>query len=343
MPLRIGLGLFTGQVPPGAARSFHEEYREIIDLCRLAEDSGFDSVWVSEHHGAADGYLPSLAVLLGAIAAVTRRVALGTGVVLAPFQHPLRFAEDCAVLDQLAGGRLIVGLALGWRDEEFRAFGIPVSERVARTVELLTLCRLAWSGQRFTFGGKLGNFDQVAVTPRPAGPIPIWLGGTVDAAISRAGRLADGFLATRPTLPRMEQAVRLFDGAARAGGRDPTSLDIALLQNAFVTADGRTPEHVIEGAWHQLGTYAVWGEGADTPGRPFRLPTLDRDAVAARLIEGSPDQVLERLAPWIRALGSRRLHVIFRLHYPGMTLDQAAPAVELFASRVIPELRRLAV
>ena len=106
MPLRVGLGLFTGQLPPASARTFAEEYADILALSRDAEAAGFDSVWVSEHHGAADGYLPALTVMLGALAAVTSRVELGMGVVLGPFQHPLRFAEDCAVVDNLAGAEL---------------------------------------------------------------------------------------------------------------------------------------------------------------------------------------------------------------------------------------------
>jgi hypothetical protein len=85
MPVTLGLGLFTGQVPPGGARTVADEYRDMLELARLGEGAGFGSLWVSEHHGAADGYLPSLAVALGAMAAVTRRARLGMGVALAPF------------------------------------------------------------------------------------------------------------------------------------------------------------------------------------------------------------------------------------------------------------------
>src|SRR5437667_1584441 len=126
MALHIGIGLFTGQVPPDSSRTFVQEYREIIDLARLAETLGFPSAWVSEHHGSGDGYMPSLLTTLAACAAATDRITLGTGVLLTPFHHPLRLAEDAATVDLISGGRLILGLGLAWRQEEFRAFGVPV-------------------------------------------------------------------------------------------------------------------------------------------------------------------------------------------------------------------------
>src|SRR5947207_3238683 len=159
MAVHIGIGLFTAQVPPGSDRSFTQEYREALDLVRLAETLGFDSAWVSEHHGAGDGYLASLLPTLAAFAAATEHIRLGTGVVLTPFHHPLRLAEDAAVVDQLSGGRLILGLGLAWREEEFRMFDVPIGERVARTVETIEVLRKAWTGQRFDHEGRVFRFE----------------------------------------------------------------------------------------------------------------------------------------------------------------------------------------
>src|SRR5438309_520274 len=166
--VQIGIGLFTGQIPPGSDRQFHQEYRDVLGLVRLAETLGFDSAWVSEHHGSSDGYLPSLLPMLAAFAAATERIRLGTGVMLTPFHDPLRLAEDAAVVDQISGGRLILGLGLGWREEEFRMFGQPVGERVKRTVETVEILRRAWTGERFSFEGSVYSYDRVKVMPAPA-------------------------------------------------------------------------------------------------------------------------------------------------------------------------------
>src|SRR3989449_7775987 len=161
MTVQVGIGLFTAQVPPGSDRTFEREYRETIDLARLAETLGFESVWVSEHHGSGDGYMPSLLPTLAAFAAATEHIKLGTGVLLTPFHHPLRLAEDAATVDLISGGRLILGLGLGWREEEFRMFGVPLSERVRRTVETIEILRRAWRGRRFSYEGRIFSFDQV--------------------------------------------------------------------------------------------------------------------------------------------------------------------------------------
>ena len=342
LPLKVGLGLFTAQVPPGSGRSAAQEYADILGLTQDAEAAGFDSVWVSEHHGAADGYLPALPVLQAAMAAVTSRVELGQGVVLGPFQHPLRFAEDCAVADNISGGRLIVGLAPGWREEEFRAFGIPMRERVGRNAELVRICRLAWTGERFSFEGRYFRYEQVRVTPPPARPLPILMGGFVEKAAERAGRLGDGFLGSRAELGWFRRLLAAFERGAREAGNDPEAMPIGFLQNAWVSRDGEIPDYVIEGAWHQLGTYAAWRVPTDTPEATYQLAPVKREAVVEPMAAGNPEQVVEGMRPWLEAFGKRDLTIVFRLHYPGMTRAQAQPAVELFASEVIPQLKRLA-
>jgi probable F420-dependent oxidoreductase len=340
--VQIGIGLFTGQIPPGSDRTFNHEYRDVLGLVRLAETLGFDSAWVSEHHGSSDGYLPSLLPMLAAFAAATERIRLGTGVLLTPFHDPLRLAEDAAVVDQLSGGRLILGLGLGWREEEFRMFGQPVAERVKRTVDTVEVLRRAWTGERFSYQGTMHSYDRVKVTPTPMQEpgVPIYLGGFTDQAVRRAGRLGDGYIRSRGGIDDGRQAVALAEGGASAAGKDARAFGFAQLQNAFVWDEGDAWEAAKAGVTHQIGTYAAWREGHDTPEHDS-LEVPDASAIARELTpSGSPTEVVKALRPWIDAFGDRdEFHLIVRLHYPGMDFETASRAVELFAEAVIPALK----
>ncbi len=342
MTVRIGLGLFTGQIPPGSDRTFRQEYHDMLELTRLAETLGFDSVWVSEHHGSSDGYLPSLLPVLGALAAATDRMLLGTGVLLVPFHHPIRLAEDAAVVDQLSGGRLLLGLGLGWREEEFRMFGLSYRERARRTIETVEILRRAWSGERFSHDGRIFRLDEVKVTPAPAseGGPPIYLGGHAEPAVRRAGRMGDGYIRSRSGLDAAKESLRLAEESAREAGKDPASLGFALLQNTFVWEEGNGWEVVREGVSHQLGVYPAWAAGSDTPGRPLKVSPPDEKTLRDTTPGGDRHQVVQALRPIVDAFAGRQeFHLVVRLHYPGMDIDTSARAVELFGAEVIPALK----
>ena len=342
MGVRVGIGLFTAQLPANSERTFEQEYRETLELVRLAERVGFDSVWVSEHHGSSDGYLPSLLAMLAAFAAVTERIELGTGVVLTPLHDPLRLAEDAAVVDQLSGGRLILGIGNGWREEEFRMFGASRAQRGARTEETIEVLRRAWSGRRFSFEGQTLRYDRVKVTPppaRPGGP-PILLGGYDRKAVIRAGRLADGYVTDETGADEVRTNLELVAEGANGVGRDPNDLIVVLLQNAFAWRDGDPWPLIRDGLVHQHGTYEAWGEGADTPEHDRLEPAVPSDEdLRLSTPAGPPEEVARALLATIRAAGDRDIHLVVRLHFPGMDLDTASRAADLFATDVMPVLK----
>lgn len=343
MAFKIGVGLFTAQIPSGSERSFHTEYREIIDLVRTVEDQRLDAAWVSEHHGAEDGYLPSLLPMLAAFAAVTERIELGTGLVLAPFHDPLRLAEDFAVVDQISNGRVIAGFGIGWREEEFRAWNIDVSSRVRRTSELIEILRLAWSEDRFSYQGRIHSYEDVAVTPKPARVPPILVGGFVDDAIVRAGRIGDGYISSRAEPARVAEAFRMAADGRRAAGKEGPPL-VGVLQNAFVTEDpdGDWPM-VRDGIRHQLGVYGGWRKGTDVPGAPLELSPPSEEDIRRTTAYGTPEQVIEYLSELVVNLGEYpESHLVLRLHYPGMEKAPAERAIELLATQVAPALRERA-
>jgi alkanesulfonate monooxygenase SsuD/methylene tetrahydromethanopterin reductase-like flavin-dependent oxidoreductase (luciferase family) len=166
------------------------------------------------------------------------------------------------------------------------------------------------------------------------------LGGYDRRAVLRAGRLADGYITDESGPEEMRDSLTLVDEGATGVGRDPTSLTIVVLQNAFAWRDGDPWQLIRDGVAHQLGTYAAWGEGADTPelDRLEPLPPPEED-LRASTPAGTPQEVLAALLPLVRAFGERDLHLVVRPHYPGMDLETAARAVEIFAADVMPVLK----
>ncbi len=196
----------------------------------LAEALGFDSVWVGDHvlwHTPA----PDPAVLLGALAARTSRVRIGSGVMLAALRPPIVIAKQAATLDLLSGGRFVLGVGAGGENPaEFAAAGIDVHQRGRRLDETIAICRALWSEPLVTFSGRHYalhdlRFDLPPATP--GGP-PIWVGGRSPAALRRAGRLGDGWLAFAVDPERFVAGWRAVCDEAERAGRDPAQLTPAL-------------------------------------------------------------------------------------------------------------------
>jgi alkanesulfonate monooxygenase SsuD/methylene tetrahydromethanopterin reductase-like flavin-dependent oxidoreductase (luciferase family) len=311
-------------------------YNETLDQASWAEELGFNSVWLSEHHFTDDGYMPSVPSALAAIAARTDRIRLGTAVLLAPLHHPLRLAEDLAVVDLISNGRLDIGIAAGYRSKEFEVMAVPKTERGQRTEETVQLLRLAWTGEKFSFRGKSYRFEDVTVTPQPAqeaGP-PIFLGGSSIAPARRAGRLGCGF-------------------AADSGG----SLDLyGVYTEAFTPVEGGLAAPEIkanrmvyvtddpERAWSLLGphllyqnnVYAQWAREAGEPNaRPGDLTDtaeLPRDS----FLIGTPEEVLaELMAVFAQGPVSE---VIFWARPPGLTVEDSSASLQLIADQILPAL-----
>jgi probable F420-dependent oxidoreductase len=173
----------------------------IARAARHAEDLGFAHVWVSDHvvHPAAQSYpspyLVDPFVSLTWAAAVTERVRLGTSVLVVPQHNPLWLANALASLDNLSGGRLILGAGVGWSKEEFEALGYRFDDRGRRMDEILDLLRTAWRDDPATFHGEHHSFDDIRFLPKPAGEIPVWIGGGAEAAYRRAVTKGDGYQA----------------------------------------------------------------------------------------------------------------------------------------------------
>ncbi|WP_062205265.1 LLM class flavin-dependent oxidoreductase [Streptomyces sp. NBRC 109706] len=309
-------------------RPWSEVYSETVDLATDAERLGYESVWLSEHHLTEDGYLPSLLPALTAIAARTERVRLGTAMLLASLIHPLRLAEDAAVADLISGGRLELGIAPGYREEEFTALGVPRKGRGARTEETVEILRRAWSGERFSFAGEHHTFDNVLVTPVPSQQPPLWVGGGGRAAALRAGRHGLRFL---PDLGTPPEILDLYRETLAANGHDPARFGVTAIvtPGVYICEDAEEGwQELREHYFYLLNTFQEW---FGNPG----LPSVD-DLPRELFLVGPPDAVAEGIRERIKPLGDVE-RVIFFGRAPGLPADRARRSLELFAEHVIPQ------
>ncbi|MET9084450.1 LLM class flavin-dependent oxidoreductase [Streptomyces sp. NPDC004237] len=309
-------------------RPWAEVYEENLTLATEAEELGFESVWLSEHHLTDDGYLPSLFPVLAAIAARTSRVRLGTAMLLASLTHPLRLAEDAAVTDLLAGGRLELGLAPGYREKEFEALGVGRAERGARTEETVEILRRAWDGKPFSYTGRHFSVDDVVVTPVPDRHPPLWIGGGGKAAALRAGRHGLRFL---PDLGTPPEILDLYRRTLAEHGHDTARFGVTAIvtPGVYVCEDAEEGwQEIKEHYWYLLNKFQEW---FGNPG----LPSVD-DLPRDLFLVGPPDAVAQGLRDRVKPLGDVE-RVVFFGRAPGLPADRARRSLRLFAEHVVPQ------
>ncbi len=223
-------------VEPDAAATF----------AAAAEANGFESLWTVEHVVVPSGYestypysadgkmpgredspIPDPLIWLAYIAGATTRIRLATGILILPQRNPVVLAKELATLDHLSGGRMTLGIGIGWLAEEFAAIGIPFSERAGRTDEYVAALRALWSDDP-THHGEFASFTNCIVRPRPvAGAIPIHVGGHSTAAARRAGRLGDGYFpVSGGSFAELAELFDLARSSAAAAGRDPAAIEM---------------------------------------------------------------------------------------------------------------------
>jgi probable F420-dependent oxidoreductase len=341
--VKFGLGQFTLQIPPWDKRDHAQLYADTLELARIAEHAGFTSFWLAEHHGAEDGYNPSLLPFLSAVAAKTERLEVGTAVMLAPFHNPLRIAEDAAVVDNISGGRLNLGLGLGWAPHEYQMFGVPTKGRGKRLEEFVEVLRLAWSGEHFSFRGTHLSYEDVVVRPAPARRIPIWLGGGTPLALERAARIADGHFPPSTGSPEsgVERAKEMLAIRERLGISGPYRFGMFLPIGIGPDADHGW-QRIRDGLLHVRGAYALWGQGVRDVSGAREEAAKWEDQVRAGVLAGSTGQIVDALAPALKelsGLGFEDVFVSAILAPPGTPFDVAAEAVETYGSKVIAALR----
>lgn len=303
--------------------------REQMQLMRAAEDLDFDSVWPAEHHFSPLGYTASPAVGLAALAAETRRIRLGTGVVVLPFSNPIRVAEDFAYLDHLSDGRVDLGIGSGAQSGEFQHFRIDPATAHARFDEGLEVIRQAWCNGRVDFQGEFHRFDDVPVLPAPVQTPhpPIWMAAVSGESFEKAGRLGCNLLSgTALGLNRQVAAQRREDyvRGLREGGHSEQGRSIGCLAIVYV-AD------TVEQARSEFSAAETWYR--NTIGGLIAPDSDPGDSV----VYGSPDSVCARLGEMQEIYGFTDVLCWTRLGALGQ--DKVLRSMELMQQKVMPHLR----
>jgi len=310
-------------------------YREALEEVVRGEELGFDSVWMEEHHSVVNHYWPSPLPVLAGFATRTSRVTLGTDILVAAFYHPVRLAEDIALLDVMSGGRVVLGAAIGYKPDEFTLYGVELEKRGARFEEQLAIVKGLWTQDTFSFRGKYYQVEG-KLEPKPiAKPHPpIWIGGWGEITLRRAATLADNWI-PGPTaeLPRLLEGKKQFLANRRAAGPTAPISEWPLTRDVIIADTDREARELAER--HIMVSYRK--EYAGGWRHPFIDASIatDLDTVKKdRFLIGSPEQVIEDLRPFVEQYGMT--HLICRLFFPGMPHRHIMRELELIAREVRP-------
>jgi probable F420-dependent oxidoreductase len=269
-------------VEPGAA----------VAMARAAESAGFESLWTVEHTVVPAGYgstypyaasgrmpgsdddpIPDPLVWLAYLASVTSTIRLGTGILIQPQRNPVVLAKEVATLDHLSGGRMLLGVGVGWLEEEFDAIGVPFAERGRRTDDGVAAMRALWSQDRASFHGEFTTFTDCICRPQPVrGTVPVHIGGHTEVAARRAGRIGDGFFPAAGDHALLAGLIGVAHESAADSGRDPSAIEIT------------------------CGGNGVFGSGALDEAAALAELGVDRIVVPAFLFGRDPGDALARYA-----------------------------------------------
>lgn len=330
-----------GLYPPLTQRGGNLDrlWQDVVAAAQAAERGGFASCLFGEHHQGRDGYFTSPLVLAGLLATHTRTLRVGTCLLLLPLYHPVRVAEDAALVDLVSGGRLILGLGPGYLPADFAAFGIAERGRFSRLEEGVHIIRQAWTEPRFSFAGRHFGLDEISILPKPRQQPhpPIWLGGSSEAGVRRAARLGEGWIGDgmqgRDAIAHLASVYRRECAALGKRGH------IALMRQAWIgkTRDealseyGRAILGLYRFIWRNRALYAATEDWALQAGGPEEL-ALERVPLD-RFVVGTAAEAVEQVAAW-GDLGVE--HLILGFHHPdGPAASRVNEMIRDFGEQVV--------
>lgn len=323
--MRFGI-LLDHQYEPGTALA--PRFGQLLELVQHVRDLGFDSVF-GIHHYLSSLSTPQPLPLLSRLIDHSGTMRLGTGILLLPLGHPVHWAEEIATIDQLSGGRFILGVGTGYRDDEFSSFGVARSRRVGRMVESLEVMRKLWTGEPVTHDGEHFTLDAVrcSVLPAQRPHPPIWIGANSPRGIQRAARLDHSWLA--PANVKRNWAVGnlgLYLDELSAAGFSLDGRELPI-QRDLCVADSKDEAMAMAGRYirHSYQEYVQYGMDY--------FETLWDEIVDRALFFGSPDDIAAKITDFAAAGFN---HFIFKVQWLNCPHEISMRIVERFATEVMP-------
>jgi probable F420-dependent oxidoreductase len=329
-----------------------DPYRESFELARMAEEVGFETATIGHHH-----FMPGNAsdplTFLAAVAARTSSLRIGTGIFQLPIHNPVRVAEQVATIDQLSGGRVFLGVGLGWWPLEYQVHGSEFHQRGARMEEALEILKLVWTGEKTSWSGRFWEFPELTVYPRPVQTPhpPIWVAGVADAAIDRAARLGDGWLCG--PVQSISKARACLEIYRKACAQQQRKADWILRRFAWIGTDHRAIQQDVLPRY-VAGLMEHWKESAEEEEEKVLFARIDageevpaEEIARDRLLWGTPDDVIAQIEHYRRETGCDHVHTGFGAGLPAGSSErstlgsfaQHAEMIQLFGREVIPAFR----
>jgi len=318
-----------------------QRFNETIAMAKRANALGFDSITKTSHYSSHPFQMLQQVPLLARFTAEAPNMRLNAGIVLLALPTPLDVAENFAAIDVMSGGKLIFGCALGYREVEFKAFGVPMAERVKRFEQNLVAVKRLWTEEKVSM--KAGHFelDEASCLPQPVQKPhpPIWIGANADAAIERAARLGDcWYINPHQAVATIDRQMDLYKRALDKAGK-PFPSELPMRRELFVA---RTRQEAMRLCAPYLGAkyaaYAQWGQDKNMAADDNNLNQAFEELAGDRFIIGSPDEVAAQILAIHRKTGVN--HLVMSIEWAGMPQSLVADTMQMIAEEVRPKVRQ---
>ncbi len=324
--MKVGLMVNT-QAHPGV--DMRAQVPEMIEQVRVARDLGFSSLWFPQHYLTAPTQMLQLSAVLPFLMAEAKGMTVGSDIIILPLQNPVALAEEAATLDVLSGGNYVLGVGLGYREQEYEAFGIPLSERAPRFSESVGLMRRLWTEERVTHHGRFHRITEAGLSIRPSRPggVPIWVAAQVNAAIKRAAAIGDAWL----IVPGMDYdtlipSMQLYRDTLREVGKEwPTEIPIS--RECYIgTTMASAVDDCREVLRYKYASYDTWGlQNKLSEAESAKFDKMMRES----FIIGDKAFVKDEIARYSETLGVN--HFIMRVQWPGLSHEKALQCIRSLA------------